>query len=122
MQRVKIRSLHDFGRLTQVTPANVAWLLGSLTEKWGDRTPVVATKDKRSKKPGYATRTKENVGYRAGKPALVLLDFDTKGMLPAVKARLQEMGGFQAAIETICPDIARAGSVWRAFDQRRPHQ
>ncbi len=114
MHRVKVRTLHDFGNLIQATPGNTAWLLGSLAEQFGASTRVVATKDKRSKTPGYTTRTKANVGYRSGQPALVLLDFDTKGMPPAVAARLQEMGGFQAAIKTVCPGIASSGSVWRA--------
>ena len=35
-------------------------------------------------------------------------------MPPAVKTRLQELGGFQAAIKTVCPGIASSGSVWRA--------
>ena len=39
MHRVKVRSLHDFGHLIQMTPDNTAWLLGSLAEQWGESTP-----------------------------------------------------------------------------------
>ena len=49
--------------------------------------------------------------YAPGEPAFVLLDFDTKGMSPAVKARLAELGGFLEALHTICPGLGEAGYI-----------
>lgn len=114
MFRVPVTNLHDIGSMFEETPDNVAYLLGSLASEFGDNIPVVADKNPLSKEPGFATRSKTNITYRAGVPGLVLIDYDDKGMPPDVKARLQNVGGFVSALELICPGIEVAGTIYRA--------
>ena len=64
--------------------------------------------------PWFAARTGDKILYAPGEPAFVLLDFDTKGMPPAVKARLAELGGFLEALHAICPGFDEAGYISRA--------
>ena len=54
-----------------------------------------------------------------GAPAFVLLDFDTKGMPPAVAAELERRGGFWPALVSVLPALGGVARVDAALDQRR---
>jgi hypothetical protein len=59
-------------------------------------------------------RTAENIIFLPGKPALTLLDFDTKGMPPHVAEHIDEGGGFEAALLAVLPALASAARLVRA--------
>lgn len=58
-------------------------------------------------------RTRANFGYRPGQPALLLLDFDRKGMPDAIRQRIDGNGGFVASLQLIWAGFVGAGMVWR---------
>lgn len=79
----------------------------------------VTTKSARDKMNGSAppdliARTAEAITFVADQPALVLFDFDQKGMPESVAARLAELGGFWNALTFIVPPLASAGHLIRA--------
>jgi hypothetical protein len=59
-------------------------------------------------------RTSESFVYEPGRPALVLLDFDTKGMPPEVDERIKFSGGFEAAIASVLPELHKTQRLIRA--------
>src|SRR5579875_3217985 len=64
--------------------------------------------------PGIIARTADEIVFRPSAPAWALLDFDTKGMPPAVRENLDRCGGFFGALTTILPEIAQTARVSRA--------
>ena len=56
-------------------------------------------------------RTSANIGYQG--PAFALLDYDTKGMPPAVAAQLKQLGGFWPALLSALPALGDVGRVTR---------
>jgi hypothetical protein len=67
--------------------------------------------------PGLTTaiaRTKENILYEPGKLAWVLIDFDQKGIPPAVAQRIQDLGGLWPALVSVLPSLAGIERVERA--------
>jgi hypothetical protein len=73
---------------------------------------------------GIISRSQEYLIHRPGRPASVLLDFDTKGMPPSVALVLDEAGGFWPALVAIVPELKDVARVERAstgaglFDSR----
>jgi hypothetical protein len=59
-------------------------------------------------------RTADNFMYEAGRPGLVLLDFDTKGMPPEVDELIKSLGGFEAAIASVLPELQTTQRLIRA--------
>jgi hypothetical protein len=59
-------------------------------------------------------RTHENISYRPGKPALVLVDFDAKGMPDYVRRNIDRAGGPVLALQQVLPELADCGHVIRA--------
>jgi hypothetical protein len=94
---------------------NEALATGSLRPNLPDRVKVV-TKSKLNgaDHPGIIARTQDYIGYRAGEPALDLIDFDTKGMPQTVVVRLEKLGGFWPALVSIIPELAHVARVERA--------
>ena len=64
--------------------------------------------------PGMIARTADSITFRPGAPAWCLLDYDTKGMPAAVRRKIDDLGGFEAALATIMPAIATTTRVRRA--------
>ncbi|QBM75876.1 hypothetical protein E2E30_08880 [Sphingomonas sp. AAP5] len=58
------------------------------------------------------SRTLEFIQFPNGRPGLMLLDFDTKGMSADLLARIQSEG-FDAVLGEVAPDILAASRVWR---------
>ena len=63
--------------------------------------------------PNLIARTEEFVLYQPGEPAFTLVDFDTKGMPPAVAARMVELGGCCAALISVLPALANVARIER---------
>ena len=58
-------------------------------------------------------RTGNDIVYWKGQPAFALLDYDTKGMPPAIKAEIERHGGFWPALTSVLPDLAAVARVTR---------
>lgn len=63
---------------------------------------------------GIVSRTKANLVYEPGQPSWALLDFDKKGMPPAVEERIRNCGGPWPAIAAIVPNLDHTERVLRA--------
>jgi hypothetical protein len=108
MHRQHLLDWRALACLIEETPRNTAYALGVMRPDLPDSVPLVTRRDPRSAQPGFATRTAETILYREGRPGPVLLDYDTKGMPPDIRARMQECGGFRGALETVCAGFADA--------------
>jgi AAA domain-containing protein len=64
-------------------------------------------------RPVTIARTRDYIDYRPAEPAFALLDFDQKGMPPAVAARIEEVVGLWAALISVIPDLDAAARVVR---------
>jgi hypothetical protein len=64
--------------------------------------------------PGRGTiaRTLDYIGFRAGQPGLMLLDYDTKGLPEAVAERIRAEG-LEAVLAEVVPEIATTARLWR---------
>ena len=113
MSRQPLPDLRAFAALIETTPRNTAYALGTMRPGLPDSLKLVTKQDPRAGAPGFATRTQGTFVYEAARPALVLCDFDTKGMLLDVKRRLLEMDGFRGGLAAVCHGLAAAGRVHR---------
>ncbi len=59
-------------------------------------------------------RTLQTFRFRAGKPAVVLLDFDQKGMPDKVADLIDTLGGFETALSLLLPKLESYARVVRA--------
>jgi len=112
-ERVRISPWRGFAPFIEVTPREAAWTLGVLRDDLPDEVRIVVKDDRRAGQPGVVARTQDNFHYRPGAPALGLIDFDTKGMPGDIKAHIEALGGFDAALALVCPDVAAAGYIRR---------
>ena len=90
------------GTLRSDLPAEVTLVTKRRLEKLNGEAPA-----------DIVARTGNHILFRPGAPAFALLDFDTKGMPDAVRNRLDDLGGFAAAVRSILPDLANAGRALR---------
>jgi hypothetical protein len=86
--------------------------LGALRADLPDEVRVV-TKDKLNGAANVIARTNDAINYQTGRPAFVLLDFDTKGMPSEIVARLKSLGGFWAALVAVLPNLHDVAHVVR---------
>ena len=116
-QRVRLRSVTEFGSLIGGLQPDQAIALGALRPDLPDTVEIVT--DKRLKEmsgsaaPGTISRTAGHIGYAANSPSMVLLDYDTKGMPEAVASRIDGLGGFWAALVAVVPGLEHAAKVVR---------
>jgi hypothetical protein len=89
-----------------------ALALGSLRSDLPDAVAITIT-GKEDEARGLVSRTRRYFDYAPGAPALLLLDFDRKGLPAAVAQRIEAAGGFWAALCEVCPALADAASVER---------
>jgi len=113
MERIRLDDWRALAPLIEATPRNVAWALGAMRDGLPDAARLVLKDSARAGKADCVARTSANLVYRPKRPALVLIDYDTKGMPADVRARIDELGGFAAALAAVCPAIAGAGYIER---------
>jgi hypothetical protein len=65
-------------------------------------------------RPDLIARTNANIVFRAGRPALALIDYDTKGMPPEIAERIGELGGFEPALLSVLPALKQTARLIRA--------
>ena len=91
-----------------------ALALGRLRSDIADKVDIVVKKKLDGAAVGTIARTKDYIGYRDGAPAWVLIDFDRKGMPTAVAMKIAELGGVEAALLSVCPEITKAMRIIRS--------
>jgi hypothetical protein len=113
-RRVRVSSLEDLPALIERLGSNEAFGLGELREGLGDEVEI-ATKKELANAPrdGAIARTAANIRYFEGRPALVLFDYDTKGMPPEVATKIESLGGFWKALVSVLPPLGAAGYLIR---------
>jgi hypothetical protein len=113
--RTLIANVRELGELLQAFEACHALTLGSLRAGLPDQVNIV-TRDaiNDATPPDTVARTRETLTHRSGAPGFVLLDFDTKGMPPAVETKLNALGGFVAAVASVVPEVSRTARLVRA--------
>jgi len=116
-QRLQLGGMQQLAALIGGLGSDEAIALGALRAELPDQVQI-ATKRKLAEMNGSAqpeiiARTGAHIVYAPGRTALVLLDFDTKGMPSAVVDRLKECGGYWAALVSLLPDLGNAGRVMR---------
>ena len=102
----------DLAKLIENLKSNQAIGLGALRSDLPDEVAIV-TKAEAGNGSGVA-RTGGNFAYRSGHPALVLFDYDTKGMPTVVAERIKKLGGFWPALVSVLPDLGSVGHVIRS--------
>ncbi|WP_407120060.1 hypothetical protein [Bradyrhizobium sp. STM 3561] len=100
-------------RIIVACRSNQAIALGSMAKNIAAPVHIV-TKDRINENPGCIARTRDFINYRSGVPSWVLIDFDTKGMPPEVKVKIDASGGMWECLLKIAPGLARAARVSRS--------
>ena len=110
--RLRLTNLPDGGDVFERMESCEAIALGAMRADLPDSVDVV-TKRKLNGAAATIARTKDFIDYRPDKPALMLLDADTKGMPKAVKARINEAGGMMKAMMKVLPELAGCARLIR---------
>lgn len=106
------------GALDGAPDADVALVLGALSEDVAGDVADITTKDRHAPRtPGEGSpliwRGKGWLGYRDGTPAVLGLDHDAKDLPHALRARLGEAGGLLAVLDDVCPAFRASARVVR---------
>jgi hypothetical protein len=106
-RRVRFSDLHAFAGCMGNLAQQQAVALGSLRLDLPDKVEII-TKHELEKlngaaRPDLIARNGSHIVYRAGQPALALLDFDAKSMPRDVAGRLDELGGIGPPWRPFCP-------------------
>ena len=112
--RLVVDGLAGLGELIETLKLSQALALGGLRSDLPDKVDVTTIKKLGNGTPriDLIARTNENITYNG--PAFVLLDFDTKGMPPAVAAKLDRLGGFWPALLTVLPELRKMARLTRS--------
>jgi hypothetical protein len=115
--RLRFDTLDGFAACIAALNSTEAIALGALRDELPERVEVT-TKDRlaalnETAQPNIIARTSNHIFYRPDQPALALIDFDTKGIPPAVRVRMDQVGGFTPALISVLPGLAAAGRVVR---------
>jgi hypothetical protein len=113
-RRVHIANIGQLATLIARLQSNEAIALGALRSDLPDQVEIVTKRKLNGAKPDVIARTGDNIVFSSGRPALALLDFDTKGMPPDVAARLDQVGGFWAALISVVPGLSSVARVTRS--------
>ena len=108
-ERIKITGVEALGALIHDLTPSQALAPGTLRLDLPDKVQVV-TKRKLNGQPDVIARTGSDIIYHG--PAVILLDYDSRGMPGAVAAEIKRIGGFWPALLTVLPildGVARVG-------------
>jgi hypothetical protein len=111
-QRVRIADVHELAAVIENVRPDQAIALGALRTGLPDKVQVV-TKQKLNGEPDVIARTGTEIVFRREKPALALIDFDTKGIAPEVAAEMQRLGGFWPSLLSVLPAVGPVAHVIR---------
>jgi hypothetical protein len=113
-RRKQFSCVADFGAFIGALNSHEAIALGRLNADLANVVRVT-TKAKLNGlgRESAIARTSAYIAYRKTQPALLLLDFDSKGMPEERRDRLAEIGGFAPTLCTVVPSLSEAGYVIR---------
>jgi hypothetical protein len=111
-QRVRIADVRELAAVIENVRPDQAIALGALRTGLPDKVHVV-TKQKLNEEPDVIARTGTDIVFRREKPALALIDFDTKGIAPEVAAEMQRLGGFWPSLLSVLPAVGPVAHVIR---------
>ncbi len=114
-QAISVANMDEFAELIDSLNQTQAIALGTVEAAAVDesrRVRIVRHAELARTEIAAISRTLEFIKFPSGKPGLMLLDFDTKGMAPEVLARVQTKG-FDAVLGEVVPDILLASRLWR---------
>jgi hypothetical protein len=116
-KRVVCATLHEFAAGISEYCSHEAVALGALRSDLPDEVQII-TKSRLEKLNSSAAnnviaRTNDHILYRAGQPALALIDIDTKGMPATVRDRIKDQGGYWAALASVVPELEHTARVER---------
>jgi hypothetical protein len=111
-QRMRIADVGELAAVIENVRPDQAIALGALRTGLPDRVQVV-TKQKLNGEPDVIARTGADIVFRREKPALALIDFDTKGMPFAIAAEVKRLGGFWPALLSVLPALRPVAHVTR---------
>jgi hypothetical protein len=117
-QRVRL-ALGEIADLIQSLGSHEAIALGSMRRDLSNYVRVVTQNQlahlNGTKPPPANTiaRTGDYILYEAERPALALIDVDTKGMPDTIRARIKEAGGLWSALVSVLPEMETTGRIVR---------
>jgi hypothetical protein len=112
--RTRIHSLDQFQTILDTLAAHQAIAVGTMRADLPDTCNVTTVHNLTPYSPtDLIARSQEYFGFRPEKPALLLIDVDTKGIPAPIKALIDENGGYVATIGKVLPDLMRSGYVYR---------
>jgi hypothetical protein len=113
-RRVRFDTLSGFAECIGSLRSNEAIALGALRPELPDNVEIT-TKRKLNgaAQPDLITRTSDHITYGPGRPALALLDYDTKGIPPSIKACIDGLGGYLPALVSVLPELGTVAMVTR---------
>jgi hypothetical protein len=113
--RVRLAQISQYSELLAALKPNEAVVGGALRPDLPDNVYVVTKRRLNGgADPNIIARTADFINYRPGQFALALIDFDLKGMPPAVAGAMEALGGLWPALQSVCPPLVRVARVERA--------
>jgi hypothetical protein len=91
-----------------------ALALGRLSDEQPDTVAVVTKAKLNGAGPGTIARTQEYIRFRTGAPGFGLIDYDAKGIPPAIAERITAAGGVWAVLVSLVPALAKVARISRA--------
>jgi len=111
--RVPCSNLYGFARGIETMPGRCALSLGVMRAELPDTVKIRVKANPGSQAEGFIARTQDHIEFRPGQVALILLDHDRKGVPDDVKAKLDKLGGFVAALGFLMPEFPVTGYARR---------
>jgi hypothetical protein len=109
-----IRGVPELGELIGHLKENQALGLGSLRDGLPEEVKVVVkNKLEDADRSKTIARTQEDIVYRKGQPTVALIDADSKGITPEVAAKVEHLGGFWEAQQSVLPQLKGTARVMR---------
>ena len=113
--RFRFATMTQYSELLIALKSTEAIVSGALRPDLPDEVKVVTKRRLNGGvHPGVIARSKNFIDYRPGHPALAPIDFDLKGMPPAIVAAMQALGGLWPALVSVCPPLVTVARVERA--------
>jgi hypothetical protein len=115
--RQSIRDLRHLSEGIAQLRSNQAIALGRLRADLPERVEVKTigelAKLDGPRPPNLIARSKEFIDYRDGARAIVLLDYDAKGMSEAVRTKIEAAGSVWTALVSVFPELAGCAHLYR---------
>ena len=112
-RRAPLAGVSELATLIGSLELNQAMVLGALRPGLPDEVRVTTKAKLKNGAANVIARTAEDVVYRAGRPAFMLFDTDSKGMPDAIAAKIEQAGGIWQALITVLPELEGIARVER---------